>query len=295
MVDLTPDLHNSEAEVDTGTGEICRLCDTSTELQFSTTIQNKYQVGYHRCRECHSLQTDRPFWLADTHAGYSPALDTGMVSRTILFACYTNMLGNILKLRETDRCLDWGGGNGLFCRLMRDRGFNFFNFDKFVDPFYCIGFSLDDLGAEPPRLITAFEVFEHLVDPQDDLASIFSRGADAILCSTSLYTGQDQTWPYLATSTGAHVFFYSVKALQHIGNRFDYEVIPGVTMHLFLKRDGAWASVSNLRKKMISHLLGKGFWHRWTPVLFDVWNARHADRFYLADRNTIASFKQDIS
>jgi hypothetical protein len=172
---------------------------------------------------------------------------------------------------------------------MRDRGFNFYNFDKFVKPFYCIGFSLDELGSEPPQLITAFEVLEHLVEPRYDLESIFSEGAGCILVSTSPYTGQDHTWPYLATHTGAHVFFFSVKGLQHIGERFNYDVIPGVTMHLFLKRDGAWANVSHLRRKIISHLLGKGFWHRWTPILFDAWSARHADRFYQADRNSIDS------
>ncbi len=265
----------------------CRLCGGTTDLQFNKVVLNKYDVGYHRCRDCHSLQTDVPFWLAETYSTPCPARDTGIVQRNVLFARFTSLLARLLKIDPQDRCLDWGGGNGLFCRMMRDRGMNFHNYDKYVEPFYCIGFSADPKSDERTTLVTAFEVFEHLPEPRTDLEAIFALDPDVIIFSTLLYRGQTDDWSYLANLRGAHVFFYSHKGLAQVGAEFGYDFIEGAELHLFIKRRPQRNKVSAFSHKVITHLVGKGYRRRLVPIFYDTWRERKAHRYQQADREHV--------
>ncbi|MGD1699641.1 methyltransferase domain-containing protein [Dapis sp. BLCC M229] len=59
--------------------------------------------------------------------------------------------------------LDFGGGYGLFTRLMRDIKYKFYWQDK-----YCKNLFAQNLKAIPEQkyeLVTAFEVLEYLVNP----------------------------------------------------------------------------------------------------------------------------------
>ena len=266
---------------------VCRLCGGTTEHQFSKIVLSKYEVGYHRCRGCHSLQTDEPFWLGETYSTPCPARDTGIIQRNVLFARFTSLLARLLKVDPQDRCLDWGGGNGMFCRMMRDRGLNFFNYDKYVEPFYCIGFSADSTSDSATTLVTAFEVFEHLPQPKADLAAIFDLDPDVIVFSTLLYRGQDKEWSYLANLRGAHVFFYSHKGLAQLGAQHGYDFIEGAELHVFLKRRPQRVEISAFKRKVITHLLSRGYRRRLIPILYDTWRERKAPRYQQADRKDV--------
>ena len=119
--------------------------------------------------------------------------------------------------------IDWGGSEGLFTRLMRDRGFNFLSYDKYREPFYAEHFSVDDLRNVQPVALTLFEILEHLSNPYEDIREIFSLRPDVLIFTTEMYCKQGSDWIYLAPQEGKHVFFYTRRALQWIADNHGYE------------------------------------------------------------------------
>ena len=53
----------------------CRLCEGETAAQFTLPILDRYDVTYHRCGGCGCLQTDHPFWLAESYGADVPVED----------------------------------------------------------------------------------------------------------------------------------------------------------------------------------------------------------------------------
>ncbi len=71
-------------------------------------------------------------------------------------------------------------------------------------------------------MITCFEVFEHVVDPQTlvtDLASYLSREGAILLttgiCNEAILNAGVANWNYCAPRNG-HISFYSLKSLHHL-------------------------------------------------------------------------------
>ncbi len=182
----------------------------------------RYEVNYYLCSGCGSLETETPYWLDEAYNVSAIGDDLGAGQRTIDLMLRTSALLDRIALPAGAECIDFGGGIGLFTRLMRDRGFNFFCFDRYAKPFFSDRYSLTTMAARSPEVVTAFEVMEHFPDPAQDLQQLFEMRPAFIVATTELFTGQDASWPYLAEGTGQHVFFYSPKALAGIAGRFGY-------------------------------------------------------------------------
>lgn len=198
----------------------CRLCDAPAERRFSLDLIVRHKVHYYECTKCGSLQTEPPYWLDEAYANSNLArLDTGAAQRNL-----TN-LGAILswvKIAGIRTVVDIGGGDGLFCRLLRDYGVDARLEDRYAMNTYAQGF--DDGPRHAPILFTAFEVLEHYPTPKDDLATLFETKPESIVVTTTLYDGQGPDWWYLTPDSGQHVFFYTRHAMQLIGDRFGYDV-----------------------------------------------------------------------
>jgi Methyltransferase domain len=76
-----------------------------------------------------------------------------------------------MKVFGLKTSLDFGGGDGLLCRLLRDRGIAAETMDEYADPAYARGHQGD--LSKKYDLITASEVFEHLPDPAATLGKLF--------------------------------------------------------------------------------------------------------------------------
>ena len=126
---------------------------------------------------------------------------------------------------------------GLFGRMMRDRGFNFFAYDRHQFPFYMDQFHANDPSTLEPALITSHEVLEHLADPGRELTDIFGRGAELVIVSTEIFQGQGPDWSYLAPHHGQHVFFYAQRAMEMIGARFGYNYATIPMLHVFWRAE----------------------------------------------------------
>jgi hypothetical protein len=227
----------------------CRLCGHEAYFCFSGTLLRTYEVGYFRCSECHSLETAEPYWLGQAYRRHLTAQDVGAVQRSILNSIVCAYVLEAVGISSRESCLDWGGGDGLFTRMMRDRGFNFLSYDKYADPIYIQTFSAAATEKLSPAVITAFEVFEHLPHPHDDLECLFSLNPALLVFTTLLYQGQGSDWWYLAPEGGQHVFFYSRKALQSIGARFGYEFIELPEVLLFVSEQRLRLATGSVRQK----------------------------------------------
>ena len=197
----------------------CRLCASPVGFAFDALVLGKHRVRYAACSSCGALQTETPHWLAEAYSGAAERFDTGKASRTVVNFLALPRLLEILHVRPGDMAIDFGGGTGLFARLMRDLGHNFHSFDKFGSGEFTGAFNLTGIEQSRCSLMTLFEVAEHFAEPAEEWARIFATDPDFVIGSTGLYEGQGPQWPYLSPESGQHVFFYSFKALEHIARQ----------------------------------------------------------------------------
>ncbi|MEI6827415.1 MAG: glycosyltransferase [Desulfuromonadales bacterium] len=196
----------------------CRLCSSPTTADFSKQILFKHLITYFKCSVCGSLQTEEPYWLDEAYSQNAEIFDTGKASRTLSFYLILRPLFSILGIQLADRCADFGGGTGLFARLMRDVGYNFYTYDKYGSGEFCAGYSWETFDR-PVKLVTIFECAEHFANPSSEWDIIFSSGADYIIGTTGIYSGQGADWAYLSPESGQHIFFHSTAAIAHVASK----------------------------------------------------------------------------
>jgi hypothetical protein len=230
--------------------EICRLCGGETAFAFRKVLLGKFDVGFFRCSQCKSLQSEEPYWLAEAYASAVDAMDTGAAQRVLHCFALTHSVLRVLGCRTA---LDFGGGFGLLCRLLRDAGHDAYWYDQYSSPGYATGFVGSPRDAYD--LITSFEVIEHFPNPRDDLDAIFVGERKAVLLMTELYAGQGEDWWYLAPEEGQHIFFYSPEALRFVGERYGYQLLLCHEFILFLRGPATkfqrWVLQSFLRHRII--------------------------------------------
>ncbi|MFZ0566293.1 MAG: class I SAM-dependent methyltransferase [Chlamydiales bacterium] len=242
---------------------ICRICHQKCTPLFFKTQLNKYRVQFFRCQECESAQTESPYWLEEAYQECSYALDTGMVARTILTARLTIALALVKQFKPGDVCLDIGGGTGMFTRMLRDAGLNAYWSDQFGENVFAIGFEKELSEVNQPKLLTAFEVFEHFSEPSKEVSKLLETQPSFLLFSTELYQGEDQNWWYFLPN-GQHVQFYSKKGLEVLAKRHGYFVqSTGNRFHLFSRTPESPKFLKNLLK--ISSKIEKRAKGKWLP------------------------------
>src|SRR5258706_1294471 len=184
------------------TSAACRVCRQSTSWCFQHAVLGRYSVSYFQCSHCGLLQTEEPYWLQEAYSSPIASADTGIAQRNWQLAARTSLLFYWLYGRSG--CfIDVAGGYGLFVRLMRDRGFDFYWQDPYAPNLFARGF-------EPPAAssnalycaATAFEVLEHLVDPLGFLRqTLAATSTRTVIFTTELFEGSapqpDQWWYYV--------------------------------------------------------------------------------------------------
>lgn len=210
----------------------CRLCEGQLRSTFSLKILGKHDVAYFLCVDCGSLQTEPAYWMQDAYRTNLARLDTGAAQRNLNNLAATYFVAHALRMHNV---LDFGGGDGLLCRLLRDYGVNCFVADKYATPTYALAYT--EPNFREPDLLLAFEVLEHFENPRVDLETLFAKNPKAILASTGVYTGQGADWWYLTPETGQHLFFYSTRALSRIADSHGYSLVNCGNYILFVKAE----------------------------------------------------------
>jgi hypothetical protein len=199
-----------------------KITGGDTELLFTKIILNKYEVKYYKCLQTGFIQTEHPYWLSQAYENVITSLDVGLTNRNLKYAEQIERL-IIENFNTQGKFLDYGGGIGLFVRLMRDKGFNFFLYDIYAPNILALGFNFTELKKQENfELITAFEVFEHLVNPIEDIELMLSHG-QSVLFSTELIPAENselEKWWYFLPETGQHIAFYSYETLLFLAKKY---------------------------------------------------------------------------
>lgn len=211
----------------------CKICENLASLAFNSKVLSKYDVKYFKCSKCGYLFTENPYWLDEAYKNPINISDTGIMARNIYFS---KIVSSILFFcfDKSAKYLDYAGGYGIFTRLMRDIGFDFYWHDDFTTNLLARGFEKSESRYE---LLTAFEVYEHFVNPIDEVKKM-TELSDSILFSTVIIPEDipSKDWWYYAFEHGQHISFYSEKTLKTIAEKFGMNFYPFKNLFLMTKK-----------------------------------------------------------
>lgn len=224
----------------------CRICKSQTAFFANARILSKYDISYFHCPHCAFVQTEDPYWLAEAYQDAIIKTDIGLVARNVSLCASTKPLMNGI-FDPTAKFVDYGGGYGMYVRMMRDVGFDFYRLDP-----HCENLFAQQFDAEPEakyEALTAFEVFEHLVDPLKEIRQMLTFSTN-ILFSTHLISNPpphpDSFW-YYALDGGQHVSLYTRRTLEVLAEQLGlYLATDGHNLHLLTARRATayWFSVA---------------------------------------------------
>jgi hypothetical protein len=229
----------------------CKICNSGASLFLKEKVMGKYEAEYYRCANCGFMFPGDPFWLDEAYSSAINLTDTGLVERNLYF----NKLVSVLIyffFNKDGKFLDYAGGYGLFTRLMRDTGFDFYWQDPYCSNLLSRGFEYqsEDRKAE---LLTAFEVFEHLKDPADEFKKMLEF-SDSILMSTELISENvDRDWWYFGFEHGQHIAFYTMKALKILAEQNSLNFYSFSGLYLFTKK-----KINNRKASVLLKLSNRG-------------------------------------
>ena len=123
---------------------------------------------------------------------------------------------------------------------MRDKGYDFYREDQFCENLFAEHFDLEDSSQDEFEMVTAFEVFEHFVNPIEELKKILNYSS-SVFCTTTLYPLQnnltESRWDYLAPETGQHIAFYHQKTFEFLADKFNLNYYTnGSVYHLLTSK-----------------------------------------------------------
>ena len=243
------------------TKPICRVCKSKVSKIFSSNVLQKYSVEYFQCSRCEYIQTENPYWLEEAYNSPINISDTGMIMRNLWFR---NVAATtIFFLFDYKRkFLDYGGGYGVFVRLMRDVGFDFYWQDKHTENLFAKGFEFPVSEKLTIELLTCFEAFEHFVEPVSELENLLSISRN-ILLSTELIpepTPSPDDWWYYGTEHGQHIGFFQKKTFEFLAKKYNlFSYTNGHNIHLFTEKQLLSSTFKLLTKvsKFITPLIQK--------------------------------------
>lgn len=200
----------------------CKICSSTSQYFKSMQLLNKYTVKYYICDNCGFLQTEEPFWLDEAYNTPITKNDVGLLHRNISVSkLYNDMISTFFD--KTKDFIDYGGGYGIFVRLMRDLGINFYWYDLHVKNLFAYGYDADISGKIQYEVLTAIEVFEHLKDPLKDIEKMLKLSPNILLDTLLIpedLTVEDEWW-YYGLDHGQHISFFSLKTLEYIANKYN--------------------------------------------------------------------------
>lgn len=210
----------------------CRICETPSGNSIFSALLLDQDVSYYECLACGYVQTQEPTWLDRAYEDVINKSDTGIMQRN------QNNVGIVLATlaiigKRDGRVVDSAGGYGILVRLLRDAGVDALWSDPYCTNLLAIGFEHSTQDAD---IVTAFEAFEHFVDPISEAERLFAT-APNLLISTLVIPSPTPTpdnWWYYGMDHGQHIGFFRLKTLDFMARRFRKHLITdGQCYHFF--------------------------------------------------------------
>ena len=212
--------------------QFCRICTSDVGKPIFTGLIFKNTINYFECTYCGYVQTEQPFWLDKAYLSAINNSDTGIMARNqsnvglVLATLYV-----LNKMNAT--VVDCAGGYGILVRLLRDRGVEALWSDPYCQNLLAFGF---EHTKEKAELVTAFEAFEHFIDPLAEAEKLFSIAPNLLISTEVIETpapAQDMWW-YYGSDHGQHIGFFRMKTLQLLAKKFNKHLVSnGQSYHLF--------------------------------------------------------------
>jgi len=204
------------------TKPICRVCKSTVSKKFSSNVLQKYSVEYFQCSRCEYIQTENPYWLEEAYNSPINVSDTGMIMRNLWFR---NVAATTIffLFDYKGKFLDYGGGYGVFVRMMRDVGFDFYWQDKYTENLFAQGFEFAETEKLPIDLLTCFEAFEHFVDPLAEFENLLCISRNILLSSEFVPEPlpSPSEWWYYGVEHGQHIGFYQKKTFLYLAEKYN--------------------------------------------------------------------------
>lgn len=223
----------------------CKICNQQTKQVFQAKILNKYEIDYFYCEHCGFLQTEEPYWLEEAYSESINVSDTGYIQRNINTSRKLTILLS-LCFDKKGKFLDYAGGYGVFVRIMRDIGFDFFWSDKYTTNLFARGFEYQN--GEGYEAVTTFKCFEHFVNPLEEIESLLKISKN-IIFSTDLLPNpipKPEDWWYYGIDHGQHTSFYSEKTFEFIAQKYNLNYANSCGLHLLTEK-----KISNTQLKVL--------------------------------------------
>ena len=253
----------------------CKICHSATHLIFRSKVLQKYYANYFKCDFCQFIQTEEPYWINESYQNAITDLDLGLLMRNLYNKGIVKAIIDKL-FKKNGVFLDYGGGYGLFVRLMRDAGYNFYRQDNYCENLFARHFDINDIFQKDNfELLTCFEVFEHLTDPLIEIEKMLQY-SHSILFSTTLqptYSLSPETWDYFAPETGQHIAFYTKNSLEFIAKKYGLNLYTNnSSLHLLTNNKWSfnWVKYISFEFILINRLLGNYFNNKETLLYQDV-------------------------
>lgn len=215
----------------------CRICNNVSKDLFKHTLLQKHDIQYYYCETCGFIQTEEPYWLNEAYLSPIAVEDTGIIKRNLVFSGFTASI--ITKFfNPEENFLDYGAGYGLFVRIMRDKGFNYFWSDPYSTNLFARLFEMPENIAKY-EVLTTFECFEHFVNPIEEIEKMLEL-SDTIIFSTELFNPpppKPENWAYYSFRAGQHISLFSEKTLRFISEKFNLNLNTNKkSFHMFSKK-----------------------------------------------------------
>lgn len=197
----------------------CKICNNKSAVFDHSEVLHKHRVAFFLCAECGFMQTEDPYWLEESYSRTITRSDIGMISRNMSMAEASKKL-ILTCFNPAGKFLDYGGGYGIFVRLMRDAGFDYYRHDPLCENLFSVGF--EARPDETYDMLTSWEVFEHMVDPLSEIEQMLSFSANIFFSTHLLPSHPDPLgkWWYYGLEHGQHVSFFSLDSLRIIARKF---------------------------------------------------------------------------
>ena len=247
--------------------EMCRCCgQVLGEYVFKAHIFDRL-VSFFECDRCGYVQTEEPDLLDIAYSSPINISDTGILVRNLSNVSLVLATLTTMKSKKS-QVVDYAGGYGFLVRLLRDVGVEAFWADKYSENLVSRGFEYEGFGN--PKLVTAFEAFEHFLSPAEELSNLLKISPNVLLTTTLVPkpTPKPQDWWYYGLEHGQHIGFFRVRTLNYLADKFNLHLLTdGKSCHFFSEKKYSYLTWNIFRK--IARFAPKVFSYDLAPKTFD--------------------------